>query len=75
MTNEEDGEHSHSVRTVEDLSCELDDRGVTMQVHQTPDRWVVWLYAPESPETMVKADGYRLEEVFSRALRRWDRKQ
>jgi hypothetical protein len=69
-----DSEHG-PMRTITDLACELEDRGVTLELHQVDGRWVAWLYEPGEADVLARADGEDLLEVLTRALKRWDSKQ
>lgn len=51
----------------------LDERGLSMQVHQLSDGWVVWLYAPEDAVILCVGEGPRLSVALGRALDKWDR--
>ena len=56
------------------LQAILDDCDLSMQVHSGAHghSYVVWLYAPEDPETLTIGEGESLSAAFAAAIEEWD---
>ena len=62
------------VVSIRDLSAELDERGLSLQIFNTSDiAWAVHLYAHDDPAICFIGQGDDLRSVIEGLLSRWDR--
>jgi len=60
-------------RSILDLSAELDERGLSLTIHNAgPTVWVVWLFPPDDPAQVITVEHHDLETAIQVALADWD---
>ena len=59
--------------TLAELEKELDERGLSMTVHQPSPEWSVWLFCSDDPALGIfPGTGVTVEEAVAKALSCWD---
>jgi hypothetical protein len=62
-----------TITKIVDLSCELDERGASISIHNSRDEWVVWLYAPDDPgAAFFRTRSDDLRRAIELAFSAWD---
>jgi len=63
------------MKTIRELSTELQERSLTMQIHGAGERipnWVVLVYAADDPSCFFSAENDDLCEAVIAAIAAWD---
>lgn len=59
--------------TVPHLAAELDERGLSLTIHNaSATAWVVWLFPSDDPAQIYIGEGSDLEQAILGALAQWD---